>query len=72
MRPVRSELKIASDCAVTVTSSAIDRTAKSRSVATPRVTTTSSCVCGSKAAAVVAPRATVTEYGPPTRMFGIE
>ena len=42
-----------------------------RSVATPRLTVTFSWICGSNAAP--APQcATVTVYGPPTRMPGIE
>ena len=70
--PVRSELKTASDCAVTVTSSAIDRTMKSRSVATPRLTTMFVLRLRLEGRRLVGPFATVTEYGPPTRMPGIE
>ena len=49
--PVRSELNTASDCAVTVTVSVTEmaRTVNSRSVATPRLTSMFSSVCGSKA-----------------------
>src|SRR5688500_4481342 len=70
--PVRSELKTASEVgAVTVTSTAIERTMKSRSVATPRLTMMSSWVCASNPDAP-AVGATVTLYGPPTRMFSSE
>ena len=50
--PVRAELNTVSDCAVTVTitSTLIGFTSKTRSEATPRLTSTFSCVVGSKAA----------------------
>ena len=71
--PVRPELNTVSDCAVTVTVSvtAICLTSKLRSVATPRLTSMFSWVSGAKAAPPVPGYATVTEYGPPTRMLRI-
>ena len=73
--PVRLELKTGSICPVTVTVSctAIGRTMNARSVAMPRLTWTSSCVSGAKAVPPPPPlNVIVTEYGPPTRMPGME
>jgi hypothetical protein len=72
--PVCAELKTGSVCAVTVTVSctAMARTVIGTSVATPRFTVTSVCVNGSNAAPPVPVNATVTVYGPPTRMLRIE
>src|SRR5262245_39927353 len=60
--PVRAELNTVSDCAVTVMVSCteIDRTVIGKSVATPRLTCTSACVNGSKAAVPDPVNATVT------------
>jgi hypothetical protein len=60
--PVRAELNTVSDCAVTVMVSCteIDRTVMGKSVATPRLTCTSVCVNGSKAALPDPVKATVT------------
>ena len=71
--PVRPELNTVSDCAVTVTVSVteIGLTLTLRSVATPRLISTFSTVSGAKAAVPVPVNATVTEYGPPTRMLMI-
>ncbi len=61
--PVRDELNTVSDCAVTVTVSCTEIcfTLKTRSVATPRLISTFSCVSGANAAVPVPVKATVTE-----------
>ena len=72
--PVREELNTGSTCAVTVISSctAIGCTEKTRSVPTPRLTMMSTCVSGANAVPPAPTYATVTLYGPPTLMPGIE
>src|SRR5688500_11424290 len=69
--PVRVELNTVSDCAVTVTVSvtAISLTLTLMSVETPRLISIFSTVSGAKAAPPEPVYATVTEYGPPTRML---
>ena len=72
--PVREELNTGSTCAVTVISSctAIGCTENRRSVPTPRLTMMSTCVSGVNAVPPAPTYATVTLYGPPTLMPGIE
>ena len=70
---MRLELNTGSDWPTTVTCSATTGwTSNARSVAVPRFTVTPSLVSAWNAVPLVVVGATITEYGPPTRMPGIK